>query len=116
MQIPDLVKIGNRIRQYRKAKHLTQEQVAEMLDISPSSYGRFERGIGGIQYERFVQLTEILDLDLNYVVRGEYKTDNPICDEYLDLLSSIPANHTDDIKSILDALRNILGQGDNGRG
>ncbi len=87
-----------------------------MLDISASSYGYFERGDSGIRYDRFLKLTEILDLDLNYVVRGEYKTDNPICDEYLDMLSSIPANHTDDIKSILDALRNILGQGDNGRG
>ena len=36
--------MGQRIREHRKKKGLTQEQLAELIDISPSFMGHIERG------------------------------------------------------------------------
>lgn len=36
--------IGQRIRFYRKKKHLTQEQLAELCNFHPTYIGQLERG------------------------------------------------------------------------
>ena len=40
----DYILLGQRIRRYRQVKKLTQEQLAELADISASFMGHIERG------------------------------------------------------------------------
>ena len=40
----DYTMLGRRIRRYRIEKHLTQEQLAEVADVSASFLGHIERG------------------------------------------------------------------------
>lgn len=37
--------IGNRIKQYRKAKHITQKELAEMVDCAEMTISQYERGL-----------------------------------------------------------------------
>ncbi len=37
------MKLGDRLKQLRLAKQLTQRQVAAQLNVAPSIYNRFER-------------------------------------------------------------------------
>ena len=52
--------LGNRIRELRKARAFTQEQVAERLEISRQRYARIENGTNNITLEILIKLAEIL--------------------------------------------------------
>ena len=66
----DYNKIGQRIREQRKAKKLTMEQLAEMVDLSLSYIGHIERGTRVVSVETLARLCEVLELDMHYVVFG----------------------------------------------
>ena len=67
------VETGNRIRECRQTKHLTQEQAAEALSISIKHYSEIERGITGLSFEIFIKsrlipdYTEVVFLAYNIV-------------------------------------------------
>lgn len=46
----------------RKAKNMTQEEVAKLLGISKSSYARRERGNAQFDLDEAKRLSEILDI------------------------------------------------------
>lgn len=54
--------IGNNIKNIRELKNLTQEYVAEKLDISQSAYSRLEKGEIKISKEKLVQIAQVLEV------------------------------------------------------
>lgn len=62
--------IGKRISQLRKEHHLTQEQLAERLDISIKHCSCVERGMASLSLERLIDLCDVLDTSLDYLIRG----------------------------------------------
>jgi len=52
--------IGMNIRRARKALNLSQDQAAQMLDISTIHYGRLERGQRAISLEQLAKISELL--------------------------------------------------------
>ncbi len=54
--------IGNNIKNIRELKNLTQEFVAEKLDISQSAYSRLESGETKISKEKLHQIAEVLEV------------------------------------------------------
>ena len=57
-------KLGEKIRNIRKAKGLTQEQLAEMLDIDNKHLSRIEKGKHMPTYAISKKLSEILKFDI----------------------------------------------------
>ncbi len=64
-------KIGLFIAQLRKEKNLTQEQLAEKLGITNKSVSRWENGKNMPDYSILKDLCEILDKEVNELLRGE---------------------------------------------
>ncbi len=62
--------MGSRMKQQRKALHMTQEQLAEKLNISYKHYGSVERGNAGLSLENLVELSDILGVSLDYLIKG----------------------------------------------
>ena len=58
----DYRKIGAHLRSARKAKSLSQMQVASFLHMSVNSYGNIERGIQKISLLRLFQLCKLFDV------------------------------------------------------
>ncbi|KFE62298.1 helix-turn-helix domain-containing protein [Hyalangium minutum] len=56
----DKKRLGRNIRQARYRLGLTQEQMAELIDMAPEVYGRMERGQLVPRLERFVALCRAL--------------------------------------------------------
>ena len=52
--------LGNRIREARERRHLTQEKLSEIVDISPTHMSVLERGVKGMKstFYKLVKLTE----------------------------------------------------------
>lgn len=57
----DYVYLGKRIRACRKKLKLTQEQMAEKLDLSTSFYGHIERGTRIMSMDTFIRICMVLD-------------------------------------------------------
>jgi len=73
--------IGQQIRQLREAKGYSQEYMADMLDISQSSYACLESGKTSLRVERLFQILKLLEMDvasfLNKEPRGTTAQVNP---------------------------------------
>jgi len=59
---------GVNIAKARKAKRLTQAQLAKLLDVSPGTVGGWESGSHGIRNGRLGQVARVLDVDVAELV------------------------------------------------
>ena len=66
----DIKECGERIRQLRLQKRLTQEEVAVLLNIDRSFYGRIESGQKGCSVDILVRLVSFYEASLDYLVLG----------------------------------------------
>jgi len=60
--------INEKIRLVREAKGLTQEQMAEKLEISRNSYGDIERGDSDVKLSKLAKIAELFELKLSELV------------------------------------------------
>lgn len=67
----DKLKIGKFIAKCRKEKNLTQEQLAEKLNISKNAVSKWERGICLMDLSLLKPLSEILDISVIDILSGE---------------------------------------------
>lgn len=67
----DLVKIGECLRDLRKEKGLTQEQLAEKLNVSRRTVSRWETGSNTPDLDVLLQLADIYEVDLRSLLNGE---------------------------------------------
>ena len=67
----DLVEIGKRIQGRRKQMGLTQEQLADKMDVSIQMVSNLERGNKSIRIENLIRLSEILNISTDYILTGK---------------------------------------------
>ncbi len=60
-----LEKIGKRINYYRKQAHLTQEQLAEKVGLSPKHLSRLESGHHNPYFETIIMIAKELDVPID---------------------------------------------------
>ena len=72
----DLIGIGRRIQNRRKQKGYTQEQLAEMMNVSIQMVSNLERGNKAIRIDNLVNLSQILDISTDYILTGKETTDD----------------------------------------
>jgi len=58
------MKINEKIRFMRQLKQLSQEEMAEKLELSLNGYANIERGETDVQMSRLEQIAKIFDVDL----------------------------------------------------
>ena len=66
----DTKESGERIRQLRIQRGLTQENVAQILNIDRSFYGRIESGKKGCSIDIFVRISGLFETSLDYLILG----------------------------------------------
>ena len=72
----DKLTMGDRIKDIRKKQGLTQEQLAEKLDISIEYVSQIERGMKMPSMQIFIKLVEALDVSADYLLRDIVSTGN----------------------------------------
>ncbi len=73
----DMKNSGERIRQLRIKSGLTQERIANALNIDQSYYGRIESGKKGCSVDLFIQLSALFGVSLDYLILGRYLSNLP---------------------------------------
>ena len=66
----DYKKMGNRIREIRIEKDLTQEHLAEALNVSIAYISRIETGATHINLKRLNDLAAYLEVSESYLLNG----------------------------------------------
>ncbi len=69
----DQLKIGNFLRELRKEKALTQEQLAEQFNVSGRTVSRWETGSNMPDLSILVEIADFYDLDLRELFDGKRK-------------------------------------------
>jgi len=82
--------IGSRIKQARLAKNMTQEDLADKIDISVAFLSRVERGNSHINLKRLNQICGLLDVSEGYLLNGaSSSSENYLDKEFTDLIKSV---------------------------
>ena len=93
----DQTKIGNFITLCRKDKKLTQEQLAEKLNVSVNAVSKWERGLNLPDYSNMQILCDTLGISINEFFAGEYLKENEVEKQaernILDILKSSSAKN-----------------------
>lgn len=76
-------KIGSRIAQRRKELHLTQAQLAEIVDLSKNHISNVESG-GSYSLETLIAICDALKITPDYVLFGTIRKDRK--DDFIDVL------------------------------
>ena len=72
----DQIKIGKFISENRKKQNLTQEQLAEKLNVSKNAVSKWERGLNLPDVSNMQDLCNILHITLNELFNGDEIDDN----------------------------------------
>ena len=97
-----LVEMGERIAQSRKHLHLTQEQLAEKMNVSLQTISCIELGKKAIRPENLANLCLCLGISADYVLYG--KRSEGQMKETLLKLSSLPPEAYETVRKLIDLL------------
>ncbi len=62
--------MGERLRACRLKSHLTQEKMAEILDISVKHYSEVERGLIGLSVDKLIYVSNMFGVSLDHLLKG----------------------------------------------
>ena len=72
----DLQKIGTFLKDLRKEKGLTQEQLAETLNVSRRTVSRWETGNNMPDLDLLMEIADLYEVDLREMLNGERKSED----------------------------------------
>lgn len=94
--------IGKRIQKRRKEFKITQEKLAEKIDVSPSYISEIERGTSISSLATIFNIATVLDLNLDYLISGI--TAKNIDFSFSEILKAIPEENQ---KLYIDICKNV---------
>ena len=105
----DFTIIGQRLQKTRLEKNMTQESLAEQLDVSVAFLSRIERGLSHINLKRLSQICSILGVSEGYILNDTSNTSKQyLVSEFNDILSNCSA---DKQKLIYEIAKTIVENG-----
>ncbi|MDP4099386.1 helix-turn-helix domain-containing protein [Paenibacillus sp. P96] len=104
MNLPE--RVGNRIRELRKAKGWTQEQLAEAAGLHYSYIGGVERGDRNISLETLEKIVTGLNVPAAEIFKFEEDTEyRRAMDEHMTLMNTLEAK---DLRALTRANQDII--------
>lgn len=95
-----LVEMGSRIAGRRKQLRLTQERLAEMMDVSLQTVSCIELGKKAIRPENLVKLCNALDTTADYVLYG--RRDESQMSELVTKLSELAPEEYEIVRGLVE--------------
>lgn len=103
-------KIGVKIRERRQAVGITQEYVANQLDVNPSHVSNIERGRANPSLTALVKIANILRCSVDCFISDEYTfqsdklTETSLDDKIMDKLTYCDTDKKERILKMIDLL------------
>lgn len=100
------VAIGNRIRISREKSGLTQDELAERLNLSTQFISTIERGVAGASLETIINLCDALNVSSEWLLRG--RADTPSADFIVSKLMHLSSAQLSAVDRMTDELITLL--------
>lgn len=97
------INVGIRLKKYRLENGMTQEQMAEKMEMSLNYYGQIERGECGISLEKVLFLYENLNIEPTYLLTGQQKLEV----SFEGILKECPKNKRYDMERLIQYALNL---------
>lgn len=101
------IEMGLRMKHARRELHLTQEDMAEKLCISVKHYSGIERGVAGASLETLVNVSNLLNVSLDYLVKGSKMPEEYIPSRLAELYLRYPVEKRVEIIKILELIEQL---------
>lgn len=102
----DQKKFGHFLKELRKGKGITQEQLSEMLGVSNRSISRWENGVNMPDFDLVIELSNYYEISIEELLNGERK-DTMIDKETQETLLKV-ADYNNSEKMALTKRLNLL--------
>lgn len=99
-------KLGKRIKHFRELQGLTQEQLAEKLDINCRSLSFIECGTNFVTAETLEKICDILKVTPKQLFDFEYYTENP--ENTKQEINRLIENNSEKISDVYNILKGFL--------
>lgn len=76
-----MTEIGPKIKSSRKLKHITQQELADQIQISRSAVANWESGRNYPDLDAIVQLSDLLDISLDQLLREDTQMVSTVSEE-----------------------------------
>lgn len=101
---------AERLKLLRSARKMTQTRLAQLLDVSPRVYNRWENGVSTPHFDTVVKIADILNVSLDELAarkdpNGETKIHNP---ELHRLYQKVDQLSDEDQKALLVVLDSLV--------
>lgn len=101
--------MGDRVKELRKKRRLTQEQLAEKIGVSLQYVSEIERGLSMPSMQVFLKLLEVLDASADYLLRDMVSCANPYGDKQIATrLERLSPKQRQALMAIIDAYMEYL--------
>lgn len=90
-----------RLRELRKAKGLRQKDIAEILGVSPQSYGYYENGINKPDPDTLIKLANFFECSIDFLLGREDDFGN------ITIQTATPSALPQDEQNLLDVYRKL---------
>ncbi len=102
----DTIKLGNRIKQARKARHITAEALAEKTEISVSFLREIERGGKKPSMTKFVDIANALEVSADELLKDSITVSEPLIIQGIaQEIEGLPAEKVVFIEKIVKAMK-----------
>ncbi len=102
------IKLGNRIKYLRLQRGLSQEKLAEAIDIATTSLSYVETGRGFMTLATLEKLAKVLDVELYEIFKFSTVQSSQEMYEYIISKLNLIKNDDDKIKIAYNFLKNIF--------
>lgn len=85
--------IAKNLANLRKEHHLTQEQMAEKLQMSKNGYAKLERGESKINVEHLQQIANVFNIDIADLLKENRDLNLLIGNNYTNFLNNYNSKH-----------------------
>ena len=100
--------IGQKIKERRQSIGITQESIANYLEVNQSHISNIECGRANPSLSALIQIANILECSVDYFISGEYTykkiTSNSLDDEIIEKLKYCDEEKKNKILKIIDIL------------
>lgn len=107
----DTETIGKIIKKLRVDKNLTQETLAEKIDISTNYLSKVERGLSKLNVEAFLKMAEVLSFSLqDFGIEASQPSVNNDRQKLLERILAIPEKDTALYMQTLDFIEQLINK------
>ena len=107
----NISELGVRIKQCRMAKQLTQEKLAELIDVSPHYIYEIEKGLKCMSLSTLIDISSALNISTDYLLFGvinrfpqDEHEEPEIFDQLYFMLANISSKKRENIMEVLKLL------------